>query len=321
VRLLDDGVHVRSLDLAPHPDPRVESVIGDIRTPAACAQLCRGAAVLVHAAAALPIHRSEDAIRAVNVGGTAGLLAAALESDVRRAVFLSSGVVYGLPSSWPVAEGQPPTPIDAYGRSKLEAERLCAAFGDRGLEVVVLRPAAVVGPGRLGVFGVLFEWLRDGSRVYTIGDGSNRYQLLAVSDLVEAIVLATSRPVAGAVYNVGAAIVGTVAEELRLLVEHAGTQSRVTGLPAVPARVVLAFLGAARLSPLSAWHYRSADRDVVLDVTRAARELGWRPARSNLEALLEAYDWYVENRAATVAGTGHRTRWDERALGLVRKLS
>lgn len=321
-RLLDAGEAVRSLDLAARSDPRVTGIAGDVRDPAACAELCRGAEVLVHAAAALPIRRSAAEIRSVNVEGTASVLAAAAEAGVRRAVVISSGVVYGIPHGVPVAEDAPAAPIEPYGRAKLEAERLCAAFAKRGLETVILRPAAVVGPGRLGVFGILFDWIREGRRVYTLGPGTNRYQLLAVEDLAEAIGLAAKHPVAGATFNLGARELGTVAEELAGLVEHAGTGSRVTPLPAAPARFALAALDAARLSPLSAWHYRSAGCDVVLDVSRAERQLGWRATRSNAEILAAAYDWYLANRdAAGRAGHGHRARWSEGALAVLRRLS
>ena len=85
----------------------------------------------------------------------------------------------------------------------------------------------------------------------------------------------------------------------------------------------LAALRRMRVSPLSEWHERSAARDVVLAVTRAERELGWRPTRSSAGALCDAYDWYLANRdrARAAAGLTHRAAWDERALGLLRRVS
>ena len=76
---------------------------------------------------------------------------------------------------------------------------------------MVLRPKTFVGPERLGVFEILFDWVREGRRIYVLGDGSNRYQLLAASDLVEAVVRAADADVAGQVLNVGATEFGTVA--------------------------------------------------------------------------------------------------------------
>ena len=324
-RLAGDGHRVRTLDrLRPAQVGRSEpfdALLGDVRDGAACARLCTGADVLVHAAAALPIRGNASEIRAVNVEGTATLLAAAAEAGVRRVVFVSSAVVYGLTRERPVSERAPPAPIDAYGASKVEAEAVCRAFARRGLEVVILRPSAVVGPGRLGAFGILFEWVREGRRVYTLGSGTNRYQLVDVDDLADAVVLAGEEPVAGETFNVGATVTGTVRADLESLIAHASSASTVVSVPAGFARAALRALDLAGLSPLSEWHYRSADQDVVATVEKARRLLGWQPRRSSAEALIRAYDWFLASGEAARSGDTHRARWDERALALVRRAS
>jgi nucleoside-diphosphate-sugar epimerase len=314
-RLIGAGVGVRSLDPVPLDEPGVEAIQGDIRSRPDVARLCSGADVLVHAAAALPIRGSPRELRSVNMDGTATLLRAAREAGVRRVVVVSTAVVYGLLPA-PLSEDVDPNPIEAYGRSKLEAERIALADG-----AVVLRPTAFLGPGRLGVFGILFRFVREGRRVYTLGPGTNRYQLLDVDDLVEAILPAADRPVEGGTFNLGASDPRTVREELEALVRHAGTPSRVTPLPAGPARVSLAALDRLGLSPLSRWHYRSADRDLVLDTSRAKALLGWAPRYTNADALARAYDSYVAAGEELAPGGTHREPWRERALTVVRRLS
>src|SRR5512133_3633831 len=139
-RLLADGNEVRTLDLAALDDPllerQVEELRGDVRDPAAAASLSAGADVLVHAAAALPIQASREAIRSVNVEGTAVTLAAALEAGVPRAVLISSTAVYGVPKHHPIAEDAPLVGVGHYGESKIEAERVARDLHRRGLEVV-----------------------------------------------------------------------------------------------------------------------------------------------------------------------------------------
>jgi nucleoside-diphosphate-sugar epimerase len=308
-RLLLGGHTVRSLDVEPLELPAAEGILGDVRNPAAARLLCRGADVVVHAAAALPISGSRRTIRSVNVEGTASVLAAAAENGVQRVVFISSAVVL-------------PQPIEAYGEAKAEAERLCRDFADRGLEVTILRPQAFVGPERLGVFGILFRWIAEGRRIYTVGQGSNRYQLLDVDDLVEAILLASQQPGAGEAFALGTREFGTVAEDLRALIDHAGSRSVLAPLPAPPTRALLRALHLARLSPLGEWHYRTADRDCFVDIAAAERSLGWSPRFSNREALARAYDWYVASRQPQPGvGPTHRTAWNEKALALLRRLS
>lgn len=325
-RLVGDGHEVRTLDLAPLADApldgRVDELHGDVRLTADARRLVAGADVLVHAAAALPIQVTRDAIRSVNVEGTAVMLAAALEAGVRRVVLISSTAVYGVPERHPIHEDDPLVGVGHYGASKIEAEELAAAFGRRGLETVVLRPKTFLGPERLGVFEILFDWIREGRRIPILGDGSNRYQLLAVEDLVEAVIRCFDAPVAGESLNVGAARFGTVGEDLEALAAHAGSGSRLRPVPARAAELALRGLELARLSPLAEWHYRTAHRDSYVSIDRARSLLGWEPRLSNAETLCATYDWYLAHRDELgTAGTTHRVPWDQRALSLLRRLS
>ena len=325
-RLVGDGHDVRTLDPSPLDDAglagRVDELRGDVRLQADARRLVAGADVFVHAAAALPIQVSRQAIRSVNVEGTAVTLGAAREAGVRRVVLVSSTAVYGVPERHPIHEDDPLVGVGHYGASKIEAEALCAAFARRGLETVIVRPKTFLGPERLGVFEILFDWVREGRRIPVLGDGSNRYQLLAVEDLVEAVVRCFEAPVAGQAVNVGAARFETVREDLQALVEHAGSGSRLRPVPVRAAETALRGLELARLSPLAEWHYRTAHRDSFVSIDRARALLGWEPRLSNAETLCATYDWYLAHREERrAAGTTHRVPWDQRALGLLRRLS
>ena len=325
-RLLADGRSVRSLDLAPLAEPELERAVeelrGDVRDPTAAARLAEGADVLVHAAAALPIRGSGGEIRSVNVDGTATLLAAARQAGVGRAILLSSTAVYGIPETHPIDEDSPLHGVGEYGRSKIEAEEVARGLAKRGLDIVVLRPKTFIGPERLGVFEILFDWIREGRRIPILGDGSNRYQLLAVEDLVDAVLLSAESRVARETLNVGATEFGTVRSDLEALIAHAGSSSRLRPVPARPAELALRALELARLSPLAEWHYKTAHRDSYVDVSKAQRLLGWQARYSNVEALSRTYDWYLANREGMgAAGTTHRVPWNQRALGLLKRLS
>jgi nucleoside-diphosphate-sugar epimerase len=323
-RLLASGHEVRTLDLAPLDDAEleqnVEELRGDVRDLSAAARLVQGADVLVHAAAALPIQASRESIRTVNVGGTGVAFAAAADAGVGRAVLISSTAVYGVPKHHPIAEEAPLIGVGHYGESKIDAEEVARDFGRRGLEVVIVRPKTFIGPERLGVFEILFDWIREGRGIPILGNGSNRYQLLAVEDLVEATVAAAEKNVAGETFNVGATEFGTVRSDLEGLIAHAGSGSRLRPVPARPAELALRALELARLSPLAEWHYRTAHRDSFVDVSKAQRLLGFAPRLSNEQALCETYDWYLANRGRVgAAGVTHRVPWDQRALGVVKR--
>src|SRR5918911_4688904 len=292
-RLLADGHRVRTLDVAPLDEPALEADVeelrGDVRDTDAVAKLARGADVIVHAAAALPIQASRESIWSVNVGGTENVLRAA----EGRVVLVSSTAVYGVPEKHPIEEDDPLVGVGPYGESKIESERLCRVAA---AETTIIRPKTFVGPERLGVFEILFDWIREGRRIYILGDGSNRYQLLAVQDLVEATLSAARAPVAGETFNVGATEFGTVRSDLEGLIAHAGSGSRLRPVAARPAELALRALERARLSPLAEWHYRTAHRDSYVEVSKAQRLLGFSPRLSNEQALCETYDWYLDNR-------------------------
>ena len=323
-RLVAAGDAVRTLDVVPLDDAELERDVderrGDVRDLSQVRELVAGADVVVHAAAALPIQASRQAIRSVNVDGTENVLRASRDANVRRVVFISSTAVYGIPVKHPMEESDPLVGVGWYGESKIDAEALCRVAA---VETTIIRPKTFVGPERLGVFEILFDWIREGRRIYILGKGHNRYQLLAVEDLVDAVVGAAKEPAAaGETFNVGAREFGTVREDLGALIAHAGSGSRLQPIPAKPAELALRALELMHLSPLAEWHYKTAHRDSFVDVAKAQRLLGWEPRYSNREALIRTYDWYLANRGRiAAAGVTHRVPWNQQALGLLKKIS
>src|SRR3954454_5170576 len=323
-RLLAEGHEVRTLDVAPLDDAELERSVqeprGDIRDRDRVRELVAGADVVVHAAAALRIQASRASIRSVNVNGTEYVLDASRAARVQRVVFVSSTAVYGVPEKHPIEEDDPLVGVGSYGESKIDAEGLCRVAA---VETTIVRPKTFIGPERLGVFEILFDWIREGRRIYVLGQGHNHYQLLAVEDLVDALVRAGTVPEAAAeTFNVGATEFGTVRSDLQALIDHAGSDSRLQPVPVRPAELSLRTLELLRISPLAEWHYKTAHRDSFVDTSRAQRLLGWQPRLSNRHALIETYDWYLANRERVgSAGVTHRVPWNQQALGLLKRLS
>src|SRR5204862_7272677 len=168
--------------------------------------------------------------------GAAALAGAGGEVGVPRVVFNPVAVVYGVAEGAPNFGGGAVGGCGAVGESKIRAEGLVRASG---LETVIIRPKTFIGPERLGVFEILFDWIREGRRIPVLGSGDNRYQLLAVEDLVDAILRASQADVAGEVFNVGATDFGTVRTDLDALIAHAGTTAKLRPVPARPAEIVL----------------------------------------------------------------------------------
>jgi len=322
-RLLAAGHEVRVLDVADADDrpPDVELVRADIRDEPAVAAAVRDAELVFHNVAQVPLARDPVLLRTVNVDGTAVLLRAAAAAGVRKVVHTSSSAVFGVPSSNPVLPTTVPSPAEAYGHAKLAAEWACLAAVGRGLDVTIVRPRTILGHGRLGIFGILFDWIADGADVFVLGDGSNRYQFVHADDLAEACLLAAERP-GPAIVNCGTDRFGTMREALEAVCAHAGTGSRVRSLPAGPASLAMRAAGAARLAPFAPYHWLMYSKSMWFDVEHARELLGWTPTWSNDEMFRASYDWFVANRAATGgAGSHHRTTAKQGALRLLKATS
>ncbi|HUR63024.1 MAG TPA: NAD(P)-dependent oxidoreductase [Candidatus Thermoplasmatota archaeon] len=324
-RLAALGHAVRVLDTAPRPAELAGLALdyrqGDVRDAAAITAAMQGVDAVCHAAAALPIHRSKALIHAVNVDGTRNLLEAAAASPRKpRFVFISSTAVYGLHKEHPITEENRLVPVGPYGASKVEAEALCASYRDR-LHVAILRPKTFLGEGRLGVFEILFDWIADGKRIPLIGKGHNKYQLLDVEDLVDAILLAAAHPRGSDTFNVAADRFGTLREDLTPLFAAAGHPPRFLPAPRRTTIAGLFVLDKLRLSPLTRWHYGTMSQDSYVETGKARERLGWTPRRSNQETLLAAYAWYHANRGKARASTGttHTVAWDQRILKVFKR--
>ena len=322
-RLLAAGHSVTIFDLVEPADPDLEGAVdfvgGDVRDRDALCRAARGAQLFFHVAAMVPLTRAGAGFREVNVGGVENAVEAALRGGAEHFVHLSSSAIYGIPRRFPIGEDMPPKPLGRYGHAKLEGERVAQRARERGLRVAVIRPRTVIGPGRLGIFDLLFEWIRNGSPIFMLGRLDKPFQLLSNRDMAEVIWLA-SRARADGEYNVGAERYGTLREDLHALAERAGSPSRVVGVPAWLARPALQTLDWLRLSPLVDWHYKTIDKEFWFDNERPKRELGWRPRDSNVEMLWDAYRWYVENTGAAgrAARSPHRSPL---ARGLLRLLA
>jgi nucleoside-diphosphate-sugar epimerase len=323
-RLVDLGHPTRVLDLNDTEDrpAAVEFVRGDIRDPAAVAAATRGATVVHHNVALVPLAKDRKAFWAVNRDGTRNLLGACLEAGVRKVVHTSSSAVFGVPERNPVTEDMRPTPREDYGRAKLAAEELCAEFAGRGLDVSIVRPRTILGHGRLGIMQILFEWVRQGRNIPVLGGGENVYQFVHAEDLADAGIKAAARP-GFRVYHVGAERYGTMRETLEGLVEHANTGSRVRSVPMGPAVLGMRLASVLGLSPLGPYHALMYGRSMYFDTSRAEQELDWRPRYSNVEMIRQSYDWYVRHREQVLRQHGashHRSPVKQGVLALVSRM-
>jgi nucleoside-diphosphate-sugar epimerase len=270
----------------------------DIAAAAAVSRACQGCEMVVHAAGQFRFWGDLPAFWQTNVGGTAMILEAATAVGVKRFIHISTVVVVG--RTYPgrvIDENHPCQPQDSYQRTKWEAEQLAQRYQrERGLPVIILRPAALYGPWGAYAFNRLF--FREPLRGWRIKVNGGRHVTFPVyaPDVAEAVCLALQHGRSGEIYN--------IADQPRdhntvnaIVSDLAGISRRRLNVP-VPAVLTLArvWTALARFTqrepyyPINLANY--VFQDWIVSAAKAAAELGFRPtpfiegARATLEWML-----------------------------------
>ncbi|MBI5880265.1 MAG: NAD-dependent epimerase/dehydratase family protein [Chloroflexi bacterium] len=322
--LLARGHSVVSLDIADFTYPekdRVKVVKGDIRRKDDVDRAMEGVQIVVHTAAALPLYTPAD-ILSTDIDGLRVVLQSSYEHKVERMIHISSTAVYGIPDHHPLLEDDRLHGVGPYGEAKVQAEQICAEYRAKGMCVPVIRPKSFVGPERLGVFALLYDWAKDGANFPMIGSGKNRYQLLDVADLCDAIYLCATldASVVNDTFNIGAGEFTTMGEDYQAVLTEAGFKKRIVPLPKGPIIAILKVLEALKLSPLYRWVYETAGEESFVSIERAQKKLGYAPKFSNKQALVRNYQWYIAHLKdfEHTSGVSHRVPWKQGALGMAK---
>ncbi|MHB9293384.1 putative 3 beta-hydroxysteroid dehydrogenase/Delta 5--_4-isomerase [Hollandina sp. SP2] len=325
--LLERGHAVVSYDMAAeyeYPeknDNRVTLIHGDIRDFAHLAEAIKNCDLVVHTAAALPLYAEQD-IRTTDIDGTRNVLQAAYDKGIMRFIQISSTAVYGIPDHHPLVEEDTLVGVGPYGKAKIDAERICEEYRKRGMIVSILRPKSFIGPERLGVFALFYDWASSGHGFPMIGSGNNRYQLLDVYDLCEAIYRCATLDgeTVNDTFNIGAETFTTMKKDYQAVLDYAGFGKKIRGFPASPMIFALQVLEFLHVSPLYKWVYETAAKDSFVSIEKAKKRLGFTPRYSNQDALIRNYQWYLENKDsfAHASGVSHRLPWKQGILGFAK---
>lgn len=322
--LLARGHKVTSLDIAPFAYPERDQIIevtGDIRNRDDVEQAMQGVDIVVHTAAALPLYKPED-IYSTDLDGTRMMLEVSLAHGVQRFIHISSTAVYGIPDHHPLYEHDELHGVGPYGEAKVEAENICLGFREQGLCVPIIRPKSFVGPERLGVFALFYDWAYSGRNFPVLGQGDNLYQYLDVEDLCDAIYLCATldESAVNDTFNIGAKEFGTFRDDMQAVLDYAGHGKQIIGLPAGPAIATLRFLEALGISPLYKWVYETANKESFVSIEKAEQQLGYQPKYSNKDALIRNYQWYLDNLDTfkNQSGVSHRVPWKQGILGVAK---
>lgn len=259
-----------------------------------------GCSVIVHLAARVHVMQEVMAdplieFRRVNVQGTLNLARQAAASGVRRFVFISSVKVNG-ESTQPGAPFKPddaPVPLDAYGVSKMEAEQgLHELAVQSGMEVVVIRPPLVYGPGVKANFAAMMRWLQRGVPL-PLGAIHNQRSLVALGNLIDLIMLCLTHPAAANQTFLASDGEDVSTSELLLRMGQAlGCPARLLSVPQSWLKLAAAMVGKPDV-------VQRLCGSLQVDISKSRQLLGWAPPLSLDEGL-----WQVACGVTSARGQG-----------------
>ncbi len=325
--LLAKGQKVTSLDIAdfPHKDvvDKIKIIKGDVRDRGTVEMAMDGVDTVVHMAAALPLHEPED-IFSTEVEGARNVLEVARAANIERVIHISSTAVYGVPDHHPLLESDQLRGVGPYGMAKIEAEKVCEEHRRMGMCIPILRPKSMIGPERLGVFAMLYEWAMEGRNFPVLGKGDQPFQYLDVEDLCEGIWLCATqtREIVNDTFNIGAERFETPRADFQAVLDYAGHGKRIVPIPEKPAILLLRLLESLSLSPLYQWIYETIGKESYVSTEKANRLLGFKPKYSNQEALIRNFRWYLDHvdEIERSHGLTHRDPWRQGLLKVAKLL-
>jgi UDP-glucose 4-epimerase len=297
-QILESGHRCISVDICPddfeHPSLLKRNV--DIRDRTALNNLMASEPIdgVVHCAAMLA-HGSKDKadVWSTNVTGTRNVMEAMRLNGVHQMVFTSTNCLWGEGLNRPVREEDPPKPVEIYGHSKLRAEEVIREYS--GITSVIIRCPTIIDFGRLGLLSILFEFIDEGRRIWTVGGGRNRYQFIYAKDLAHACIEALDYPETET-FHIGSDNVKSLAEVYEYVVKHSRSKSSVAALPRRATIAAMKLAYRCGLSPLGPYHYKMIAEDFMFDTSKIKSRLGWRPTLTNEQMLWRAYQYYSQNK-------------------------
>jgi len=319
------GVESVIYDLVPDTDQveRTVAIQGDVRHQSQLEECFRKYSpfdVVFHLAAQLAhVVKDRKFLWTSNVDGTRQVVEMAIKHKVPHIVYTSSNCLWGKPFGRKILETDDPHPVEIYGRSKWEGEKILLEYKDH-INSTIIRCPTIMDEGRLGLLTILFEFIEENRNVYVVGGGNNVYQFIYGQDLTQACLQAYEKSSSTEVFNIGSDNVKPFKDVYQYVIEKAGSTSRVVPLPKAPTLLAMKLCYKLGISPLGPYQYKMIAEDFVFDTEKIKKRLEWKPTLTNEEMLLKAFMYYKENKKAIQSAKDIATHRQSAKMGIIRLL-
>ena len=249
--------------------------------------------IIIHSCAEVPITKSKDFFR-VNFGGTKNIIDNFIKYKIKKLIYVSSSAVFGVPISVPVGEEDDRNPVEPYGLSKKAGEDECFKYIDQGYNIAIVRPRTIIGGGRLGIFSLLFDWIKSNINIPVLNNGDNIYQFVNLNDFCEATIISSKINFRGSL-NIGSSSYDTIKNNLNKLIIKAGSNSKLVNLDNSIFFKIAYYLQKLNLIPLQEYHFKAYGANIYFDNSKTKKVLNWQSKYSDYSSLEESYFNYISN--------------------------
>lgn len=306
LRLLKDGHHVVAMDYKEGLKTEelrkagAEVIIGSVTDKDIVNRAMKGVEIVQHLAAAFrEMNVPNQFYQDVNVGGTKNVLEAAFNERVKKFIYCSTCGVHGNIDNPPGGEDAPIQPADYYQKTKYEAEPIVLEYFKKGLKTVIVRPAAIYGPGDPERFFMIFKRVAKGT-FPMFGNGKTLYHPLYIDNLIDALVLAQEPGRGdGQAYLIADEEFFGIEEIVKRVAKALGVNVKIPHYPVLPVviaghiceKICKPFRIAPPIFPRRVDWYR---QNRAFKIDKAKRDLGYKPRVGIDEGLKATADWYRE---------------------------
>jgi nucleoside-diphosphate-sugar epimerase len=318
--LIKKGIRVVSIDLEKDTfsHPNFTAIQGDIRDKKQLARLGKKytLSAIFHLAAQMPhAVKNKREFWATNVDGTRNIAELAKAHNIKRVIFTSTNCLWGKSLGRPIREDDPPAPSEIYGKSKLEGENILRSYA-KYFKHIIFRCPPIIDDGRAGNIAIFFEFIAENRKVWMVGKGSNRYQMISARDTVDAMLHALHYNKSNT-FGIGSSDIPTFREMYIYVIKKANSKSRPASFPAGLIRPAMRTANVLKISPLGIYFQQMIDKDFEFDTSLLRKELGWQPTLNNSEMLYRAYDYYIKHQNEIKSGG---TNNQKAKMGIIRVL-
>ena len=237
---------------------------------------------------------SQQSLYHNNVESTRAIAQLAGLYQIPKVIFVSSSSAYlGTFKERQLTEEDTPIPADEYGRSKIDSEKILLELA-HNFHAIIIRCPAVIEASRLGMFSIIFDFIRTGKKCWLLGDGKVPYQTIYVPDLIDACLKAVDKE-KNLVLNIGCDRVPTLRQMYEEVIAYAQTPARVASIPQGLALPLMKLAYRMGISPLGPVQFRMLTQGFEFDNSLIKCELNWKPTLNTSEMLIKAYEFYLQN--------------------------